>query len=80
MPIYPIPGSKSGAQRDNEIHFKAEHVGLRTYGIAWEEDFNPEQCASIMGTGETASMGGGSEGKTSGGVDARRICEFNIPD
>jgi hypothetical protein len=75
-----ITGGKSGVQRDKELPYKAEHVGLRTYKISLNEEFKPGEYAFFMGTGQSASMAGARGGNRSGGVAAGRIYDFSIPE
>ena len=75
-----ITGGKSGIQRDKEVPFKSEHMGIRMYRINLEADLKPGEYAFFMGTGQSASMAGARGGNRSGGVAAGRIYDFNIPD
>ena len=75
-----ITGGKSGIQRDKEVPFKAEHVGIRMYRIALDSEFKPGEYAFFMGTGQSASMSGARGGNRSGGVASGRIYDFNIPE
>jgi hypothetical protein len=75
-----IGGGKSGVQRDKEVPFKSEHVGIRTYRISLEAEFKPGEYAFFMGTGQSASMSGARGGNRSGGVASGRIYDFNIPE
>lgn len=75
-----ITGGKSGVQRDKEIPYKAEHVGIRTYKITLNEEFKPGEYAFFMGTGQSASMSGARGGNRSGGVASGRIYDFDIPE
>ena len=73
-----ITGGKSGIQRDKEVPFKAEHVGIRMYKISLDAEFKPGEYAFFMGTGQSASMSGAKGGNRSGGVASGRIYDFNI--
>jgi hypothetical protein len=73
-----ITGGKSGVQRDKEVPFKAEHVGIRTYRIGLEEELKPGAYAFFMGTGQSGTMSGARGGNRSGGVASGRIYDFNI--
>ena len=75
-----ITGGKSGIQRDKEVHFKADHVGIRMYRITLDSEFKPGEYAFFMGTGQSASMSGARGGNRSGGVASGRIYDFNIPE
>jgi hypothetical protein len=75
-----ITGGKSGVQRDKEVPFKAEHVGIRMYRIILDSEFKPGEYAFFMGTGQSASMSGARGGNRSGGVASGRIYDFNIPE
>jgi hypothetical protein len=75
-----IGGGKSGIQRDKEVPFKSEHLGIRTYRISLEAEFKPGEYAFFMGTGQSASMSGAKGGNRSGGVASGRIYDFNIPE
>jgi len=75
-----ITGGKSGIQRDKEVPFKSEHMGIRMYRINLEADLKPGEYAFFMGTGQSASMAGARGGNRSGGVAAGRIYDFNIPE
>jgi hypothetical protein len=75
-----ITGGKAGVQRDKEIPFKADHVGIRIYRITLNEDLKPGQYAFFMGTGQAATMSGAMGGNRSGGVASGRIFDFGIPE
>jgi hypothetical protein len=51
-----LTGGKSGVKRDKEIPFKSEHVAVRTYRIALEQDLKAGEYAFFMGTGQQAMM------------------------
>jgi hypothetical protein len=75
-----ITGGKAGVQRDKEIPFKADHVGIRIYRITLNDDLKPGQYAFFMGTGQAATMSGAMGGNRSGGVASGRIFDFGIPE
>jgi hypothetical protein len=75
-----ITGGKSGVQKDKEVAFRSEHVGIRMYRIILDTDLKPGEYAFFMGTGQSASMSGARGGNRSGGVASGRIYDFNIPD
>jgi hypothetical protein len=76
-----ITGGKSGVKRDKEIAFTAEHAGIRTYRIRLEAAMRPGEYAFFMGTGQQATMAGGSTGGArSGGAAAGRVYDFRIPE
>jgi hypothetical protein len=73
-----ITGGKSGVQRDKEVPFKAEHVGIRTYRVSLSAELKPGSYAFFMGTGQSATMSGSRGGNRSGGVASGRIYDFDI--
>jgi len=76
-----ITGGKSGVKRDKEVAFTAEHAGIRTYKIKLNAAMQPGEYAFFMGTGQQATMAGGSTGGArSGGAAAGRVYDFRIPD
>jgi hypothetical protein len=76
-----ITGGKSGVKRDKEVSFTAEHAGIRTYKIKLDAAMKPGEYAFFMGTGQQATMAGGSTGGArSGGAAAGRVYDFRIPD
>ena len=75
-----ITGGKSGVQRDKEIPFKADHLGIRIYRVTLEADLKPGEYAFFMGTGQGAMMSGARGGNRSGGVASGRIYDFSIPE
>ena len=75
-----ISGGKSGVQRDKEVPFKADHMGIRIYKITLNEDLKPGQYAFFMGTGQSAMMSGARGGNRSGGLASGRIYDFSIPE
>jgi len=75
-----ITGGKSGVQKDKEVAFTAEHMGIRIYKVTLNEDLKPGQYAFFLGTGESASMSGAMGGNRSGGIAAGRIYDFAVPE
>jgi hypothetical protein len=75
-----ITGGKSGVQRDKEVPFRADHMGIRVYRITLNEDLKPGQYAFFMGTGQSAMMSAAKGGNRSGGVASGRIYDFSIPE
>src|SRR5271169_3287686 len=76
-----ITGGKSGVKRDKEVAFTAEHAGIRTYKIKLNAAMQPGEYAFFMGTGQQATMAGGSTGGArSGGAAAGRVYDFRIPE
>ncbi|WP_353063881.1 hypothetical protein RBB77_21885 [Tunturibacter psychrotolerans] len=76
-----ITGGKSGVKRDKEVAFTAEHAGIRTYKIKLDAAIKPGEYAFFMGTGQQATMAGGSTGGArSGGAAAGRVYDFRIPE
>jgi hypothetical protein len=75
-----ITGGKSGVQKDKEVPFKADHMGIRIYKITLNEDLKPGQYAFFMGTGQSAMMSGARGGNRSGGVASGRVYDFSIPE
>ncbi len=76
-----MTGGKSGVKRDKEIAFTVEHAGIRTYKIKPNMPMKPGEYAFFMGTGQQATMAGGSSGGArSGGAAAGRVYDFRIPE
>jgi hypothetical protein len=75
-----ITGGKSGVQKEKELPFTAEHMGIRIYKITLTEDLKPGQYAFFKGTGQSATMSGAMGGNRSGGIAAGRIYDFGIPE
>ncbi len=76
-----ITGGKSGVKREKEIAFTAEHVGIRMYKLKLEAEMKPGEYAFFMGTGQQATMAGGSSGGArSGGAASGRVFDFRIPE
>jgi hypothetical protein len=74
-----ITGGKSGVKRDKEVPFKSEHVALRTYRIAIEQDLKAGEYAFFMGTGQQSMMSS-NRGGSSGGSASGRIYDFTVTD
>jgi hypothetical protein len=76
-----MTGGKSGVKRDKELAFTVEHAGIRTYKITPNVAMKPGEYAFFMGTGQQATMAGGSTGGArSGGAAAGRVYDFRIPE
>jgi hypothetical protein len=76
-----ITGGKSGVKREKEIDFTAEHVGIRMYRLKLAAEMKPGEYAFFMGTGQQATMAGGSSGGArSGGAASGRVYDFRIPE
>jgi len=76
-----ITGGKSGVQKDKEVQFRAEHIGIRIYKITLlEEALKPGEYAFFMGTGQSNTMAGARGGNRSGGSASGRVWDFKIPE
>ena len=75
-----ISGGKSGVQREKEVAFHAEHVGIRMYKLTLENALKPGEYGFFMGTGISQSMAGATGGNRSGGAASGRIYDFTIPE
>jgi hypothetical protein len=75
-----ITGGKSGVQREKEVPFHAEHVGIRMYKLTLENALRPGEYGFFMGTGISQSMAGATGGNRSGGAASGRIYDFTIPE
>jgi hypothetical protein len=76
-----ITGGKSGVKRDKEVAFTAEHAGIRTYKVKLDAAMKPGEYAFFMGTGQQATMAGGSSGGArSGGAATGRVYDFRVPE
>jgi hypothetical protein len=73
-------GGSSGPQRDKEISFQADHVGIRIYKVSLTSDLKPGEYAFFMGTGQQSATGAEMGGKGSGGAATGRIYDFTIPE
>jgi hypothetical protein len=75
-----IRGGKSGVQKDKEVLFHAEHMGIRVYKITLDEALKPGEYAFFMGTGQSNTMAGARGGNRSGGSASGRVWDFTIPE
>jgi hypothetical protein len=75
-----ITGGKSGVQKDKEVPFRAEHIGIRVYKITLDEALKPGEYAFFMGTGQSNTMAGARGGNRSGGSASGRVWDFTIPE
>ena len=76
-----ITGGKSGVQKDKEVPFRAEHIGIRIYKIKLlDEALKPGEYAFFMGTGQSNTMAGARGGNRSGGSASGRVWDFTIPE
>ena len=53
-------GGKAGVKSDKEMSFISEHVGIRTYKVALDQDSKPGEYALFMATGQQV---GATEGR-----------------
>ena len=76
-----ITGGKSGVQKDKEVPFRAEHIGIRMYKITLlDEGLKPGEYAFFMGTGQSNTMAGARGRNRSGGSASGRVWDFTIPE
>jgi len=76
-----ITGGKSGVQKDKEVPFRAEHIGIRMYKITLlDQGLTPGGYAFFMGTGQSNTMAGAHGGNRSGGSASGRVWDFTIPE
>ena len=76
-----VTGGKSGVKRDKEVAVTAEHAAIRTYKIKPDAAMKPGEYAFFMGTGQQATMAGGSRGGArSGGAASGKVYDFRIPE
>ena len=75
-----ISGGKSGVQREKEVPFHAEHVGIRVYKLTLENALKPGEYGFFMGTGISQSMAGATAGARSGGAASGRVYDFTVPE
>lgn len=73
-------GGASGPERDREVPFKSDHVGIRMYRIVLSSDLKPGEYAFFMGTGQQSATAGSMAGKGTGGAATGRVYDFTIPD
>ena len=74
-----ITGGKSGVQREKEVQFHAEHVGIRVYKLTLDEPLKPGEYGFFMGTGIGNTMTASRGGSRSGGAASGRVWDFTIP-
>ena len=72
-------GGRSGLDRDKELPFKSDHVGIRIYKVLLSSDLKPGEYAFFMGTGQQSATGG-QMAKGAGGAATGRVYDFTIPD
>jgi hypothetical protein len=75
-----MTGGRSGVQRDKEVQFRAEHMGIRIYKLTLEGALKPGEYAFFLGTGQANTMSGARGGNRSGGAAAGRVYDFTIPE
>ncbi|HTS58226.1 MAG TPA: hypothetical protein VMH03_11795 [Terriglobales bacterium] len=75
-----VSGGKSGVQKDKEIPFHAEHLGIRVYKLTLENDLKPGEYGFFMGTGISQTMTASRGGSRSGGAASGRVYDFTIPE
>jgi hypothetical protein len=73
-------GGRSGVERDREVPFKAEHVGIRIYKVSLSSNLKPGEYAFFMGTGQQSATAGDIAGKGAGGAATGRVFDFTIPE
>jgi hypothetical protein len=73
-------GGTSGVEREKEIPFKADHVGIRIYKLSLNSDLKPGEYAFFMGTGQQSATLGDTAGKGAGGAATGRVYDFTIPE
>jgi hypothetical protein len=72
-------GGTSGVERDREVPFKSDHVGIRIYKLSLNSDLKPGEYAFFMGTGQQSATGG-EMAKGAGGAATGRVYDFTIPE
>jgi hypothetical protein len=75
-----LVGGSSGVDRDKEVPFKFDHVGVRIYRVSLSSDLKPGEYGFFMGTGQQSATEGGMAGKGAGGAATGRIFDFTIPE
>jgi len=75
-----VSGGKSGVQKDKEIPFHAEHVGLRAYKLTLNDGLKPGEYGFFMGTGISQTMTASRGGSRSGGAASGRVYDFTVPE
>ncbi|HWC18201.1 MAG TPA: hypothetical protein VG498_14365 [Terriglobales bacterium] len=73
-------GGRSGVDREKELPFNSEHVGIRIYKVSLGSDLKPGEYAFFMGTGQQSATAGQMAGKGSGGATTGRVYDFTIPE
>ena len=73
-------GGTSGVERDKELPFKADHVGIRIYKLSLNSALKPGEYAFFMGTGQQSATAGEMAGKGAGGAATGRVYDFTIPE
>src|SRR5438045_1702840 len=73
-------GGTSGVERDKELPFKADHVGIRIYKLSLNSDLKAGEYAFFMGTGQQSATAGEMAGKGAGGAATGRVYDFTIPE
>jgi hypothetical protein len=73
-------GGSSGPEREKEIPFKSNHVGIRIYRVSLDSDLKPGEYAFFMATGQQSATAGQMAGKGAGGAATGRIYDFTIPE
>jgi hypothetical protein len=73
-------GGSSGPEREKEVPFKSDHVGIRIYRVSLSSDLKPGEYAFFMGTGQQSATAGEMAGKGAGGAATGRIYDFTIPE
>jgi hypothetical protein len=73
-------GGTSGVERDKELPFKADHIGIRIYRVSLSSDLKPGEYAFFMGTGQQSGTIGQMAGKGAGGATTGRVYDFTIPE
>jgi len=73
-------GGASGVDRDKEVAFKSDHVGIRIYKLALNSDLKPGEYAFFMATGQQSATAGEMAGKGAGGAATGRVYDFTIPE
>ena len=75
-----VSGGKSGVQKDKEIPFHAEHLGIRVYKLTLDDALKPGEYGFFMGTGLSQTMTASRGGSRSGGAASGRVYDFTIPE
>jgi hypothetical protein len=73
-------GGTSGVERDKEVPFKSDHVGIRIYKLSLNSDLKPGEYAFFMATGQQSATAGNMGGKGAGGATTGRVYDFTIPE